>query len=210
MRKTRALQRTPTPTDRYRSATRPPRRESRIEARAAPPADAGEPFTTQDGRPLVLRPIHPDDADALRRGFARLTPEQVRLRTFHRVNELSAEVAERMTNIDPATTTAWVAVDGDGEIRGEARLYADPVTDSAEFGVAVDPAFTGQGIGRRLMQRLIDDARRRGLHELWGDVLAENHTMLDFVKALGAERHPSLDDPGVLRVHFPIAKSKRS
>ena len=188
--------RKPSPTTDYRSATRPPRRAARSVSVSA----AGEAFTPADGRALVIRPIQPGDADALRRGFARLTPEQVRLRTFHRMSELTAASAERLTRIDPETTTALVAIDPDGEIRAEARLHADAATNAAEFGVAVDPEFTGQGIGRRLMQRLLDDARRRGLDEIWGDVLAQNSTMLDFVKALGAERHALADEPGVMRV----------
>jgi acetyltransferase len=193
----------PGPADVYRSATRPPRRESRMRTPASS-ADQGEAFTTADGRSLWLRPIRPADTDALRRGFARLTPDQVRLRTFHRIAELTPEVAERMTRIDPEIATAFVAVDADGEIRGEARLYADPVTDSAEFGVVVDPAFTNQGVGGRLMQKLVDDARCRGLYELWGDVLAENHAMLDFAKAIGAERRAVADEPGIVRVGFRL------
>ena len=199
--------RTLSPMTDYRSATRPPRRAPRTPPRARTDA-RGEAFTTADGRALFVRPIRLGDADALRRGFARLTPEQVRLRTFHRMSELTAASAERLTRVDPGTTTALVAVDADGEIRGEARLHADAVTNAAEFGVAVDPAFTGQGIGRRLMQRLLDDARRRGLDEIWGDVLAHNDTMLDFVKALGAERHPLADEPGVIRVSLRTSAAR--
>jgi GNAT superfamily N-acetyltransferase len=149
----------------YRSATRPPPREARMQ-RVHETRAHDEPFTTADGRALVLRPILPGDADALRRAFARLTPEQARLRTFHRQIELTPAAAERLARVDPDTTTAWVAVDADGEIRGEARLHVDAVTDSAEFGVAVDPAFTSQGVGRALMRRLLEDARRRDLFEI--------------------------------------------
>jgi len=188
----------------YRSATRPPPRGTHALAPAKAKRGRGEGFTTPDGKPLFLRAIHPDDADALRRGFARLTPEQARLRTFHRIAELSPEMAERLTRVDPDTTTALVVVDGDGEIRGDARLHVDAVTDSAEFGVAVDPGYTNQGIGWRLMQRLTEDAVRRGLCELWGDVLVENHTMLDFAKAMGAERRRVEHEPGVVRVTFRV------
>ena len=188
----------------YRSATRPPRRESRLPRGTAARAD--EPFALSDGRVLTLRPIRIDDADALRRGFARLTPEQVRLRTFHRQNELTPAAAERLVRIDPETTSAWVAVDADGEIRGEARLHADVVDESGEFGVTVDPSFTERGIGRALMQRLLDDARRRGLRTIWGDVLADNSTMLDFVKRIGAKREFVPDEPGVIRVSFEVSE----
>jgi acetyltransferase len=190
-----------TSTTTYRSATRPPRRESRL---ARESARAGEPLKLSDGRVMTLRPIRIDDADALRRGFARLTPEQVRLRTFHRQNELTAAAAERLVRIDPETTSAWVAVDADGEIRGEARLHADAVDESGEFGVTVDPSFTGRGIGRALMQRLLDEARRRGLRTIWGDVLADNSAMLDFVKRIGAKREFVPDEPGVIRVTFVV------
>lgn len=189
----------------YRSATRPPRRRN---AKAASAVESDETFATTDGRTLTLRPIRPSDAAALRRGFARLTPEQVRLRTFHRINELSPAAAERLTRVDPATTTAYVALDRDGEIRAEARLYADRVADAAEFGVAVDPEFTRQGIGRRLLDRLVEDARRRGIGELWGDVLATNQPMLDFVRSLGATSAFVPDEPGVVRVRFDLAHAR--
>lgn len=191
----------------YRSATRPPPRGTHAPKPAKAKRSRGEAFTTPDGRRLFLRAIHPDDAEALRRGFARLTPEQARSRTFHRIAELSPEMAERLTHVDPETTTAYVVVDAGGEIRGDARLHVDAVTDSAEFGVAVDPGYTNQGIGWRLMQRLFEDAQRRGVHELWGDVLAENHTMLDFAKAMGAERRVLENEPGVMRVVFRICNA---
>lgn len=186
----------------YRSATRPPPRGAPASGVAKFARARGEAFTTPDGRRLFLRATEPGDAEALRRGFARLTPEQARRRTFHRIAELSPEMAARLTRIDPETTTALVVVDGDGEIRGDARLHVDATTESAEFGVAVDPGYTNRGIGWRLMQRLFDDAKRRGLHELWGDVLAENQTMLEFAKAMGAERKAVEDEPGVIRVTF--------
>ena len=188
----------------YRSATRPPGRATRVRANDVGATAITERFETEDGRTLVLRPIRHDDADALRRAFARLTPEQVRRRLFHRMNELSGPAAERMTQVDPATTIAYVVVDADEEIRAEARAHIDPVTESAEFAVAVDPEFTHQGIARRLLQRLIADARQRGLHELWGDVLTENQTMLDFAKSLGAERQSRADEPGITRVGFRL------
>lgn len=191
----------------YRSATRPPPRGAHAPAPTKAKHAKGETFTTSGGRQLFLRAIAPGDAEALRRGFARLTPEQARLRTFHRIAELSPEMTERLTHVDPATTTALVVVDADGEIRGDARLHVDATTDSAEFGVAVDPDYTNQGIGWRLMQRLLEDAERRGLYELWGDVLAENHTMLDFAKAMGAERRPREDEPGVIRVTFRVREA---
>lgn len=192
--------------NRYRSATRPPRRQSRVPAACAPLRPGREPLRARDGRALLLRAIQPDDVDALRRAFSRLTPEQVRARFFYRMNELSEELAGRLCTIDPESVAAFVVTDADeAEIRGEARIHVDPVTESAEFAIAIDPAFTGQGLGRALMEKLVCECRRRGLRELWGDVLADNHAMLRFVRQLGlAVTLDSGLDAGTVRVRFAL------
>src|SRR5690606_41314037 len=134
------------------------------------------------GLVLHVRPIRPDDVDALRRGFRRLTPEQVRLRVFHRMNDLSEEIAERLCNVREHQGAAFVATDAEGEIRAEARIYIGPTPDRAEFALIVDPELVGQGVGNALMHRLLDEARRRKLAELWGAVLTENVQMLDLAR----------------------------
>lgn len=174
-------------------------------------APKGEPLLTHDGRRLVLRPIQPGDAAALRRAFMRLTPEQVRARFFYRMNELSEALAARLSDPDPDITAAYVIVDAEdgeapGEIRGEARMHVDEATASAEFAIAIDPAFATQGLGRALMLRLEQECRRRGLVELWGDVLADNYAMLDFSRHLGLSSMVDHgDEAGVVRVRFALA-----
>lgn len=198
------------PTGSYRSATRPPRRR-RPQVAAPRPVPKGEPLLAHDGRRLVLRPIQPGDAAALRRAFLRLTPEQVRARFFYRMNELSEALAARLSDPDPDITAAFVVVDADdgeapGEIRGEARMHVDEATASAEFAIAIDPAFTAQGLGRALMLRLARECRSRGLVELWGDVLADNYAMLDFARHLGlSSTIEHGDEAGVVRVRFALA-----
>lgn len=161
-----------------------------------------------DGRRLRLRPIRPDDAAALQRGFARLTPEQVRQRTFHRMNELSDEAAHRLANVDPLTA-AFVVVDDDGELHGEARLHVEGDGGVAEFALVVDPEMLGVGIGSALMRRLFEEARRRGLRELMGTVLAQNSLMLELAHRLGANRETVADEPDVVRVSFDLRKPRR-
>ena len=47
----------------------------------------------------------------------------------------------------------------------------------------------GRGLARRLMQRLIDWARRQGMTAIIGQVLAENAPMLAFMRKMGAAIH---------------------
>ena len=180
----------------------PPRRTPRSGNAPA----RGRAFRAADGRTFRLRAIHPSDVPALQRAFARLTPEQIRNRTFHHMNELSTEAATRLANVAPAQGAAYVVVDGEGEIRGETRFYVDAGNPSAEFAVIVDPNLLGIGIGRALMRRLVSEARRRGLRELWGSVLAENALMLDFSQRLGASRETAADEPGIVRVRFDLSR----
>ncbi|HOV58940.1 MAG TPA: GNAT family N-acetyltransferase [Rhodanobacteraceae bacterium] len=188
---------------RLRSPLRPPERLRYGAANEAPPAE-GERIVLADGRELVLRPIHAGDVAALQRGFAHLSTEEVRLRFLHVMKELPNELAERLCRLDPEREIAFVLADPpgtpDAEIHAVSRAFIDPVTEGAEYALIVQKAYTGLGLGYHLMQRLIAACRARGVRELWGDVLAENHAMLQMCGALGFERHAALHDPGVVRV----------
>jgi acetyltransferase len=164
----------------------------------------GRAFTTIDGRVLRLRAIRADDIEALQRGFARLTPEQVRHRIFHRMTELSSRDATLLANVNPASGAAYVAVDADGEIRGEARIHVERDGESAEFALVVDPDWLGLGVGRALIRRLLQEARRRGLNEIWGSVLSGNSQMLEFASALGAVRESIPGEPDLVRVRIAL------
>jgi GNAT superfamily N-acetyltransferase len=67
----------------------------------------------------------------------------------------------------------------------------------AEIAILVDDAWQGDGIGTLLIEQLAAVARRAGIQELVGDVLASNITMLRTTASLapGIGRHHG-DDPG--------------
>lgn len=167
-----------------------------------------ERITLSDGRVLVLREIYAGDVAALQRGFASLSPEEVRMRFLHPMTELPEEFATQLCDLDPASSIALVLVDPPGtperEIRAVARAYIDPTTLSAEFALVVQRQFTGQGIGTRLMKHLIDACRARGAVEIWGDVLLENGAMLALCLELGFVRHAMFHDPGMVQLRMPL------
>jgi acetyltransferase len=155
-----------------------------------------------DGRRFVLRPLRTDDLEALRRAFLRLTPEEIEYRFFYRSRELPASVMAQVRDLDPARDAAFV-VDDAGEIRAVADLHADHAgAHQAEFGLIVGKAVSGHGIGRRLMLRLLEEAKRRGLAWLVGSVRADNARMLELCRDLGATITKIADEPGALCVRF--------
>ncbi|MGB0133297.1 N-acetyltransferase family protein, partial [Dokdonella sp.] len=110
-----------------------------------------------------------------------------------------------MCNIDPETTASLVATDSDGvEIRAEARVHVDGVTESAEFALAIDPDFTGKGLGRALLSMLITECRNRQLVELWGETQSENADMIGLAKGLGFELKRESGDASNVKMRLSL------
>src|SRR5262249_40266544 len=83
---------------------------------------------------------------------------------------------------------------------GVASYERLPDPDAAEFAVLVDDAAHGRGIGTLLLEEAAATARRHGIRDLVGDVLAGNGPMLTVARDLG----PALDvhrDMDVLEIH---------
>jgi RimJ/RimL family protein N-acetyltransferase len=172
-------------------------------------AQEGDLLASLDGTPLSIRPIQADDVAALQRGFTHLQPDEVRMRFLHTLTELPDQLAQRLCRLDPDQELAFVLVDPPGtsaepEIYGVARAYIDPNTDSAEFALIVQRRFTGQGFGSELLNRVIATCRSRGVREIWGDVLTENHAMLDLCDEFGFRRESVFHDASLTRVRLAV------
>ncbi len=190
-----------------RFAPLPPRSSERFARPRVAPSTDGEQVRTQDGRELVLRAIEPGDVAAMQRCFTRLSPEDIRRRFLHAMSELPAPMAQRLCRIDPELETAYVLMDESlqpAEMRGVGRIYVDEATDSAEFSVLVERDWSRLGLGALLMQRLVDDSRRRRLAELWGYVLQENRPMLDLCRELGFTQRMVPDEPGTALITLKL------
>ncbi|MBW8848296.1 MAG: bifunctional acetate--CoA ligase family protein/GNAT family N-acetyltransferase [Burkholderiales bacterium] len=151
------------------------------------------------GRPLLMRPIRPED-EALHRAFLEgADPEDLRMRFFQAPHVLTHDDLARLTQIDYEREMAFIVVDeqapGGPCTLGVARLVRDPDNIDAEFAVMVRSDLKGQGLGRLLMQALLDYAAARGTQRIVGYVLRENRGMLGLLKHLGFDSHADLDQP---------------
>ncbi|WP_120010185.1 bifunctional acetate--CoA ligase family protein/GNAT family N-acetyltransferase [Teichococcus vastitatis] len=172
------------------------------------PAELARPWTLRDGRSLLVRPIRPEDAAAHAEAFRSLTREDVRWRFFNQLKELPAAQIVRLTQIDYDREMAFVATEARaGEpprTAGVARLIREPGRLEGEFAVVTLPEWKGQGLGRHLMQRLMEWARSQGLKTVTGQVLADNRPMIAFVKALGFTVTRSDADDDVLEARLSL------
>ncbi|HET9702005.1 MAG TPA: GNAT family N-acetyltransferase, partial [Burkholderiales bacterium] len=115
-------------------------------------------FRLRDGRLLKMRPIRESDAEGLRAAFYRLSDESRYQRFMAPVKELTPEMLERATRLDPSREVALVITHGAdaGEIiAGGARFAGDPDHDCCEFAVTLVDDWQGLGLGRRLMRKLM-------------------------------------------------------
>jgi acetyltransferase len=186
-------------------ATTPP--EGRLAIRPYP-KELEDEVRLADGRRLMLRPIHPEDEPMLIAAFHKLSPENVRLRFFAPVKELTHETAAALTQIDYDRQMALVLADpsrpGIAELYAVARFSADPDNDKAEFALTVRDDMTGMGLGTLLLRRLIDYARRRGVREIFGHVLRENLRMLALCRFLGFDESGAPGDPALKLVRLRL------
>ena len=101
------------------------------------PVELETEIVHRDGKNgCFIRPIRPDDEPLLQAFTRRLTPEDMRMRFFGPLRELSHEMAARLTQIDYDREMAFLLLDGK-ELLGVGRLAADPGFEQAEFALIV-------------------------------------------------------------------------
>jgi acetyltransferase len=137
-----------------------------------------------DGARLVVRPIRRSDAAALVALHERLSADTIYRRYFSARPHLSPVLVDRFTRIDEDWRFALVAVREPGALVAVARYEGQPSGHSAELAVVVDDALQHKGVGRALLERLVDVACQRGLQELVADVLWVNSPMLRLLDGL--------------------------
>jgi acetyltransferase len=161
--------------------------------------------TLRDGERALLRPLRPEDAALYPDFLGNVSHEDLRLRFFAPLRQLSPEMIDRLVHYDPAKAMAFIAIDlATGRMLGVVRLHDDEGSASGEFAIIVRTRLKGHGLGWRMMQHMIANAKEKGLKSVRGQVLAENVTMLAMCEQLGF--HIS-DDPvegGVKQVMLPL------
>jgi len=165
------------------------------------PAHLTRPLNLPTGEHLTARPIRPEDEPALRQFIAGLAPEDVRFRFFLPLRQLDHPLAARLTQIDYDRDMAFVAAPStvSGDIWGVVRLHAGPDGMRAEYAITVRSDRKGLGLGTALLTLALDEARRRGIAEVWGDVLTANARMLNLARDMGFAVTAVQGDAAIMR-----------
>ncbi len=142
--------------------------------------------TTRGGERVLIRRVRPEDVALYRDFLADVGAEDLRLRFFARIAELSVAKIDKLTHLDYSREMAFIALDEDtGRMLGLVRLKDELDEETAEFAILVRSRLKYHGLGWLLMRHVIDYAKEKGLRRVYGDVFAENTTMLQMCAELG-------------------------
>jgi acetyltransferase len=142
--------------------------------------------TLRGGERVLIRRLRPEDMALYPDFLADVRAEDLRLRFFARIAELSAAEIDRLSHLDYRHEMAFIALDEDtGRMLGLVRLKDELNERTAEFAILVRSRLKGHGLGWLLMRRVIDYAKAKGLQRVYGDVLADNAAMLQMCAELG-------------------------
>ncbi len=166
-----------------------PVRERAATAFAPFPWSAATPVTLEDGQALLLRAIRAEDEPQLQLGFTQLSPDEVRMRFLFPLKSMTHDLAARLTQLDYDREIALVLADqqppGQSRLFGVVRASFDPTVGGAEFAIVIPRQLTGQGLGTRLLQRIIELTRAAGMRRIFGDTLPENQAMRALARKCG-------------------------
>jgi acetyltransferase len=160
-------------------------------------------WTLNDGTPITIRPIRPEDEPLMVAFHQTLSAESIYLRFFSPLR-LSQRVAhERLLRVcftDYDREIALVAehqepASGEHEIIAVARLIKLHATNAAEFALLVSDRFQRHGLGTELMRQLLRVAYEENLGRIVAEILSENTGMLRICQRLGFQLKHTLDGP---------------
>ena len=147
-------------------------------------------ITLKDGRTCVLRNGTAEDGEALLEIFNLTHAQTDYLRTYPEEHGFTAEdEAELLRRKTDSVDEIELLAELDGKVVGSAGIGSvgrkEKIRHRAEFGISVDKAYWGLGIGRALTEACIECAKKAGYAQLELEVVAENRSAIGLYESAG-------------------------
>ncbi|MGH2789406.1 MAG: GNAT family N-acetyltransferase [Actinomycetota bacterium] len=174
---------------------------------ASYPAHREADVALRDGSTVHVRPVRPDDWDAMLAFFQGLSPESQYFRFFSGTKNFEPATVWA-TDVDYEGRFGLIATTGQSKrVVAHAawqRLDDDPTRAEVAFVNADD--YQGRGLGTILLAHLAQAAEDSGVAIFEAEVLPENHRMIEVFRQSGFQVGMQLE-PGVIKVEFPTSFS---
>ncbi|MEU0184960.1 GNAT family N-acetyltransferase [Streptomyces sp. NPDC006207] len=149
-----------------------------------------------DGRTVEIRAAGPDDHDRVEHLYARMSPENVRLRFFCVGRRSGQLAADRLHEPARPGRLTLLALLGD-RLVGLAEYVTGQDPEAADVALAVADDVHHTGVGTLLLEHLVHAARSDGIRTFEADALADNHAVLKVFADLGLRTARHFDGPEV-------------
>lgn len=152
------------------------------------PREYERTMQTDDGIPLFIRPIRPEDAPLLIDFFSRLSPPAYQNRFLWPIKSITPQLLTRLTQIDYDRDMVMIAVqkpDGSERLSGVARYMGDTDGAKAELAVIVGEDVRNKGIGRNLIASCLAAAGDHEIDLVCCLVSSDNAAMLHLGESMG-------------------------
>ncbi len=148
----------------------------------------------KDGRECLLRNGTEQDAKAVLENFILTHTETDLLLSYpDEIRFTEAQEAEYLKKHTESEREAEIVAEADGRIVGTAGIdavgSAEKVRHRAGFGISVEKAFWGLGIGRALTEACIECAGRAGYAQMELEVLEGNERAIALYRSAGFEEY---------------------
>ncbi|MDP1735330.1 MAG: GNAT family N-acetyltransferase [Sulfuritalea sp.] len=160
--------------------------------------------------PLQRFPVRsavPSDRHRVARFLAEMDHDGLYQRHFTHGEAPNLALLQRLAAIDHRSRVAVLALGRDGEVIGHSEYVEE--NGMAEFALMVLPRHRGCGIGKRLLQALLDIASAAGLRGMHGMIQASNGGALKVALECGFQAVPG-DDRAVVIVSRVLPASVRA
>ena len=144
----------------------------------------------RDGRPVLIRPIKPEDEEMWLEMFHNFSESSIRYRFFQMVKDTPHEMRVRYCNIDYDREMAIIPElndNGKRRILGVSRMIANSDKTKAELAIIIADPWQGLGLGSKLMDYTIEIAKDMGIHTLVAEMMTDNKPAINLLRKMGFE-----------------------
>jgi GNAT superfamily N-acetyltransferase len=156
---------------------------------------------------IHIRPISSKDIEKEKKFVAELSPESRHFRFLSSIRNLTEKEAYDLCDIDYDNKMAFIAVIKDSDnIEQEIGVsrYATDNNNECECAVTVAEEWKNHGLGKILMDKLIDFARSKGKKVIYSIDLADNTNMNHLAKNLGMTSKHDPEDATMVRYELKL------
>ena len=148
------------------------------------PAHREADVVLRDGSTVRLRPVRPEDKEALAAFFGGLSLQSLAFRFFSGAADLE-EAARMMAEVDYADRYGILATRGDDDHPVGHGVYLEMGGGQAEVAFAVSEDMQKMGLGTILLAHLAQTADENDIPTFVAEVLPQNHKMIEVFRESG-------------------------